>query len=274
MAVASELGSPEQLPHTLTDPAKSGRLRDIDLLSDAAHEIRSPLARLKGYGDLLAHGQVSSAEIQRLGERIRMQANRLADTVDDILELARIEAFGGNNLRLHPTDPKALILDVLDGLSFEDSERISVICTTESLPPVMVDRARISRALVNVLDNACKYSPPGHPITIRTSLRRPTPSTGWVAIHIRDHGIGIGEEDAGRAFERFFRSETVIKQPGSGLGLAITEQIVRLHKGKIRLRGRPGRGTVAALLLPAANGSRTQELLPLDQDMPSSMRRI
>jgi signal transduction histidine kinase len=251
MAIVPQIGLPEQLSHLRTEWQRSVQRRDIDLLSDAAHEIRSPLARLKGYGDLLAHGQVSTDEIQGLGERIRRQAERLAGTVDDILELAQIEAHGGRNFRLRETDLHALIIDVLDSLPVEQSERISVIHTEEPLPPVLVDRARISRALANVLDNACKYSVPGRPITVRASLRRPAPEAVWIAIHVRDQGIGINEEDSRRAFERFYRAEAVCQQTGSGLGLAIAEQIVRLHRGRIQLRGRLGQGTIAALMLPA-----------------------
>lgn len=257
MPIAHEVALIEPLPRWKPVPAMPVQRSKIDMLSDAAHEIRSPLARLQGYGELLEHGRIPSGEIQAIGERIRRQASRLASTVDDILELARIEAHGGRNFRLRPTNAQALILEVLDGMPVDESERISLVHTAEPLLPVMVDPSRMGRALINLFENACKYSPPGRPITVRISLRRPSPTAPWVAIHVRDHGMGISQEDASRAFGRFYRSEAVSSVPGSGLGLAIAEQIVRLHDGRIQLRGRCGSGTIASLMLPAAVTAQT-----------------
>jgi signal transduction histidine kinase len=227
------------------------RPTDIGLLSDAAHELRSPLAYLHGYGDLIARGRITGDELRQIGERIRVQASRLSETVDEILALARIEAHRGANfkLRLHPIDQ--LIADALDMLGPERSERVEVHLHPGIVPSVRVDHAQICRALVNVFDNASKYSLSSTPITTRMVLHPGSDtSTPRVSLQIADRGIGIGPRDARRVFERFFRAEAVSTLPGTGLGLAITEQIIRFHGGRIRLRSRLGIGTVVSIVLP------------------------
>ncbi len=227
------------------------RPTDIGLLSDAAHELRSPLAYLQGYGDLIAKGRITGAELRQIGERIRVQANRLSETVDEILALAQIEAHQGANFKRHFHSAEQLIADALDALGPDRSERVEVILPLGTSPSVWVDRAQICRALVNVFDNACKYSLSSTPITTRMVLHPGSDtSTPRVSLQIADRGIGIGPLDARRVFTRFFRAEAVSTLPGSGLGLAITEQIVRLHGGRIRLRSRLGIGTVVSIVLP------------------------
>ncbi len=227
------------------------RPTDIGLLSDAAHELRSPLAYLQGYGELIARGRITGAELRQIGERIRVQANRLSETVDEILALAQIEAHRGANFKLRLHSVEQLIADALDALGPDRSERVEVILTSGTSPSVWVDRAQICRALVNVFDNACKYSLTSTPITTRIVVH-PGSDTSHprVSLQVADRGMGIGRRDTQRVFERFFRAEAVSTLPGSGLGLAITEQIIRLHRGKIRLRSRLGRGTVVSIVLP------------------------
>jgi signal transduction histidine kinase len=223
----------------------------VDLLYDAAHELRSPLAYLKGYGELIANGRIEVADLRRIGERIRLQASRLSETVDDILELARIEAHGGANFKLRLHSISQLMGDALDALGPERSERIEIQLPSGSIPHVWVDRSKLCRALVNVFDNACKYSPSDTPITVRIGVRGgaggvPTRVSG----HVRDHGLGMERKDAQRAFERFFRAKSDSALPGSGLGLAITEQIIRLHRGRVSLRSRRGVGTIVSIVVP------------------------
>ena len=223
----------------------------VDLLCDAAHELRSPLAYIKGYGELIASGRIDETDLRRIGERIRLQASRLSETVDDILELARIEAHRGANfkLRLHPITQ--LMSDALDALGPERSERIEIRLPSDSIPPLWVDRSKLCRALLNVFDNACKYSPGDTPITVRIGVRGGASGVPTrVSVHVRDHGLGMERADAQRAFERFFRAESVSALPGSGLGLAITEQIIRLHRGRLSLHSRRGIGTIISILLP------------------------
>lgn len=195
---------------------------EVDLLSDAAHELRSPLAYLKGYGELIANGRIAGADLRRIGERISLQASRLSETVDDILELARIEAHRGATFKLRHHSITQLMGDAVDALGPERSERIEIWLPPSPLPPVWVDRGKLCRALLNILDNACKYSSVDAPITARISVRgEPVGVPTRVSIHIRDQGVGMERKDAQRAFERFFRAESISALPGSGLGLAI-----------------------------------------------------
>jgi len=176
----------------------------VDLLYDAAHELRSPLAYLKGYGELIANGRIEVADLRRIGERIRLQASRLSETVDDILELARIEAHGGANFKLRLHSISQLMGDALDALGPERSERIEIQLPSGSIPHAWVDRSKLCRALVNVFDNACKYSPSDTPITVRIGVRGGAGGVPTrVSVHVRDHGLGMERKDAQRAFERF-----------------------------------------------------------------------
>lgn len=235
-------------------PRRDMRPNEIGLLNDAAHELRSPLACLRGYGDLIADGRVAGDELRVLGERIRLQARRLSETVDDILELAQIDAHRGANFNLHPHPVERLIADALDALGPERSERVEVLVPEHPLPALWVDRSKLTRALLNLLDNACKYSPAHAPVILRVGLRGGSPTNPkHLSFHVRDHGTGISPEDTRRVFDRFFRAARTSELPGSGLGLPISRQIAQLHHGALRLRSQLGAGTIASLVLPLRN---------------------
>jgi len=238
-----------------TEPAQFSAPARIDFLCDAAHEIRSPLACLKGYGDLLARGNVAAGDLQHIGERIRRQATRLSETVEDILELTEIDAHRGANFRFGRVAVEPILYDALDAIEPGRGERIQIAIRGGLLPSIMADPARLSRALVNVLDNALKYSDCPHQVTLSANhgRRRGTRTRPCVSIRIHDRGIGMAADDARRAFERFFRAQAVADRPGTGLGLAISQQIVRLHQGEIKLRSRLGFGTVVSITLPVAD---------------------
>lgn len=255
MTVVHPLKSAERMIRELDPRLPYTDRRVVDMLNDAAHEIRSPIARLKGYADLLACGALPAEDLPGLGRRMQDQASRLAATVDDILELARIDACGGLNSQLRLASPRAIVEDALNGLDPGELDRIALVAPALPLPPLLVDDRRIVRALLNILENACKYSPAGRPIRISIAVRRRASRTSAIAIHVRDQGVGISASDASHAFERFFRSESVKDQPGSGLGLAIAERIIHLHRGQIRLRGRLGLGTIVSILIPCAQPS-------------------
>jgi signal transduction histidine kinase len=225
---------------------------EIDLLVDAAHELRSPLNSLQGYGELIARGEVAQHELQTIGESICRQAERLNQTVNDILELAALDAHGLGKIRLDQSSVEAILSDCVDALGDERSERLVVLLPNEPLPEVQLDRRRIVRVLLNVIDNALKYSARSSPVLVHVFLTpRFPPTPRDLVIEIEDQGIGMDSETRAKAFTRFHRSPRVAEIPGTGLGLAIAQEIVRLHQGSISISSRETKGTTVTIRLPA-----------------------
>lgn len=240
--------------YTHSAPLDNSAQSRINLLHDAAHEIRSPLACLKGYGDLLTRGDLSRDDLHDIGERIRRQAARLSETVEDILELTEIDAHCGANFRFRTTDVESILHDALDAIEPERSERVEIRIRNAPVPQMLADPARLTRALINVLDNALKYSDGRRRVTLsaRAEFKNDNRGGPHLLIRVHDRGIGMSESDARQAFKRFFRSQAVSHLPGTGLGLAIAQQIVRLHRGELKLTTRLGYGTVVTMSLPTA----------------------
>jgi signal transduction histidine kinase len=192
---------------------------------------------------------MSTEEItNRLG-RIEEQTVLMARMIDDLLDVARIEA--GRPLELHrePCDLGTLIQkSAADVQRTTDQHRLRV--SADEGPIVgSVDAARIERVVLNLLTNAVKYSPAGGDVEL--TVRAEHGSGSWAILEVRDGGIGIPEEDLPRIFERFYRASNVGDQlRGTGLGLAGARQIVEQHGGEIGVSSEPGAGTTFTVRLP------------------------
>ena len=158
--------------------------------------------------------------------------------------MTRIEA-GALRLTEEPSDAGEAIGVVLDRLAERLNDRAVTIGVPADLPPVPMDMALVVQALVNVLDNAAKYSPPGTPIDI--SARQ---VGDHVAIEVADRGPGIAPEDLPHVFDKFYRVQRPDGVKGTGLGLSISKGIIEAHGGTIAARNRPGGGTVVSVTLP------------------------
>ncbi len=224
----------------------SSRDRQSQLIADAGHELRTPLTSLRTNVELLARsdetGRVIPPEDRKaLMASVKAQMTELAALIGDLQELARPDAAEPGPLQvvaLHEITRTALRRARLRGPE---------LTITEDLAPwyVRAEPAALERAIVNVLDNAVKFSPPRATVDVR--LHR-----GELAV--RDRGPGIPAEELPHVFERFWRSPTARQLPGSGLGLSIAARTVHQAGGTIALRPAPdgGPGTVAALTLPGA----------------------
>ncbi len=217
-------------------------------VSDVAHELKTPLTALLLVGDSLA-AQVNSGNAH-LVERLQRELLRLQELVGDLLELSRLEnTLPGNGLRPSPVHLPELVEQVWTGLRpLADQRAISLVLQGELALPITADRSRLHRALLNLLDNALRYSPDGGQVEVQLESR-----VGWCLVAVRDAGPGFSNEDLEHMFERFYRGDPARvrgQRTGSGLGLAIVQQIAASHGGRVQARNHSEAGGVVELWLP------------------------
>ena len=217
-------------------------------VSDVAHELKTPLTALLLVGESLA-SQVEDRH-GLLVQRLQRELQRLQELVSDLLELSRLEnLLPREEGRYAPVELRELVEAAWASLRPLAEQRQSCLALAGPSPcPARGDGPRLHRALLNLLDNALRYSPDGSAIEV--GLRS---SGNWWLIDVRDHGSGLSDEDRSHMFERFYRgdpSRVRSQRAGSGLGLAIVQQIAVTHGGRIQGRNHPQGGTVMELVLP------------------------
>src|SRR2546423_2585125 len=229
-----------------------------DFVSNVSHELRTPLALIRLYAETLELGRITTPEKKQQYYRIvRKESERLTALINNILDFSRIEA-GHKEYEFRETDIADLVRNTLDsyryqieqqGFSFE--EKIE-----DSVPPVRVDREAIARALVNLVNNALKYS--GDEKYLGVKLYR---ENGLVKLEVADHGIGIARRDQAKIFEKFYRAgdPLVHNTKGSGLGLSLVRHITEAHGGAIEVESAPGTGSKFILSLPVAADLQSQQ---------------
>jgi two-component system sensor histidine kinase MprB len=231
--------------NSMTQALAGSRERQQQLIVDAGHELRTPLTSLRTNVDLMLRSEqtgrpLPAADKQRLLANVKEQLVELSSLVGDLLDLSRIEEGSVSAVALHEVVENAVRRAKLRGPSLRISGKAAPWY-------VRGDAASLERAVVNLLDNAVKFSPPGGTVTVRLKDGELT---------VRDEGPGIPDEDLPYVFDRFWRSPSARGLPGSGLGLAIAARAVREAGGEIRLGAGPdGGGTEAWLRLPGASAS-------------------
>jgi signal transduction histidine kinase len=221
-----------------------------DFVSNVSHELRTPLASIRVFGEFLKMGRVSEEEkIREYGEFIETESRRLTQLVNNILDFSRIES-GRKTYEFNETDPSALVYSTLKTFDIQLKQRGFSVHVTEPpmpLPHVYVDSEAIGQALINLLDNAVKYSGAAHEIEVELGREK-----GFVTISVQDHGIGLSREDQQKVFEKFYRVCTglVHESRGSGLGLSLVKHIVEAHKGRVTVESEQGRGSTFTIRLP------------------------
>lgn len=222
-------------------------------VSDVAHELKTPLTALLLVGDSLA--AQANPHNERLVVRLQRELLRLQELVRDLLELSRLEnTEPGRGLQLAPLELAPLVEQVWAGLRpLADQRQIRL--RLEQAQPLWLaaDGSRLHRALLNLIDNAVRYSPDGEEVEVLLSSRG-----GWCQVSVRDHGPGLSDTDLEHLFERFYRgdpSRVRSRRSGSGLGLSIVQQIAVAHGGRIQASNHPDGGTLMQLILPLSQGS-------------------
>jgi PAS domain S-box-containing protein len=220
-----------------------------EFLSMAAHELRTPMASIFGFTELLLKRKFDDARRQDMLGTIHRQASILINLVNELLDLARIESRRGKDFkRQHHTLQPLIEATTQSLLVHNDDRRVKLELPLEPIR-VDVDSEKLSLALTNVLSNAYKYSPQGGDIELDV-VRRDREGLPQCGIRVTDHGLGMTPEQLSRVFERFFRADTSGNIPGTGLGMTIVKEIIDLHGGEVMLSSVPGQGTVVTLWLP------------------------
>jgi signal transduction histidine kinase len=218
-----------------------------EFLNIAAHELRSPLGIVNGYVSMLIDGSLSEPDRHKALRRIAEKTEEMGTLITEMLETARMESVG-LQLLLTEFDLIDVVREVMHALEplLGANHRLTTRARSDTLP-VLADRARIMTMLLNLIDNAIKYSPGGGDIEIGWSRR-----AGVGHVSVTDHGVGISREQQSMLFTRFGRLVTpeTSNIRGTGLGLYLAREIARLHGGDIRVVSDSGRGTTFTVSLP------------------------
>jgi signal transduction histidine kinase len=220
-----------------------------DFVSLVSHELRSPMAAVIGASRTLQErwSVLSAEQRDSFLALIAGETTRLADLVADVLDTSRLEA-GTFSYRFEDVDVAGLVRDAVESAMLGQQEVPVVAAVTGTLPAIRADRARLRQVLVNLIDNAVKYSPEGGEVEVRALA-----ADGGVRVSVRDAGPGIPREHQERIFEKFGRLEIPgSSKPGTGLGLFIARSIAEAHGGALEVSPLPREGATFVLTLPAA----------------------
>ena len=252
----------------LHDVTELRRLEVIrrDFVANVSHELRTPLTAIKGYAETLLGSAGDDRETaRRFLAIIDRHSERLGRLIDDLLTLSDLE-LGRTPMRLNAVTVGSAVDDVLQ-IFAKPVARAGVRVEAQvapGLPPVHADGDRLRQVLINLVDNAIKYTPVGGQVLVRALLASGAEHAGMVEIAIEDSGIGIPAQDLPRLTERFFRVDKARSRElgGTGLGLAIVKHIVQAHGGSLAISSALGQGTTVRVFFPAAPAPAV-ELRPL-----------
>lgn len=234
--------------HDITELRRLERVRQ-DFVANVSHELRTPISSIKGYAETLLEGAIDDKDnVREFISIIYQDSNRLANLIDDLLDLAKIES-GKIKMVFVPLDIKP-ILDCCLGVLEKPikGKQLSVsLSIPGGIPKVLADDKRIAQVFLNLLDNAVKYTSEGGSIKVGISINE-----RFVQVDISDTGIGIPEKDLPRIFERFYRVDKARSRElgGTGLGLSIIKHIVLSHGGQVWVKSELGQGSTFSFTIP------------------------
>ena len=215
--------------------------------ADASHELRTPLTIMRGELEaLLKEGQLNDDHAAQI-ESVLEEAERLTQIVEGLLLMSRLEG-GESQMSKDPIDFAALVTTTVEQMSpLAEDKSVTLVCDASTEVMVEANEVRLKQVVVNLLDNAIKYTPEGGKITVRVVAE-----SSSAILEVSDNGIGISEEALPHVFERFYRSEQVLarKARGTGLGLSMVESIVTAHSGKVTVKSRENEGAVFHVAIP------------------------
>jgi signal transduction histidine kinase len=221
-----------------------------DFVSNVSHELRTPLASIRVFGEFLKLGRVKEPnKIHEYGEYIETESRRLTQLINNILDFSKIES-GQKTYQFEQTDVEHVVADTLRTFEVvleQNGFSVSLERPQQPLPKVMIDADAIAQAFINLLDNAVKYSGEAREIDVELSHHN-----NFVVVAVKDHGVGIANEDRQKVFEKFYRVGNCLVHDvkGSGLGLSIVKHIVEAHRGKVTVESEIGKGSAFIIHLP------------------------
>lgn len=231
----------------LRDITSESEIADIktEFISHAAHELRTPMTSIYGYIELLLTRNFDEAIRNEMLGAMQRQSSLMVTMINDLLDLARIDARGGKAFNFVATDIHALVSKIVSDMRLEDNHWNIELAMSDEVLMVILDPVKISQAIMNVLTNAKKYSQNDKQIKVSSLV-----SEGYVGIAITDQGIGMTPEQLSHIGERFWRADTSGATPGAGLGIAIVKEILEFHGGRLEIHSTPNTGTTVTLWLP------------------------
>jgi signal transduction histidine kinase len=228
----------------ITSEAEVANLK-TEFISHAAHELRTPMTSIYGYIELLLKRNFDEKLRREMLEAMQRQAELIVKMINELLDLARIDARGGKDFNFAPVNVNGLLAKIISDLELEKSScNISLDLATSEVM-ISGDVTKIRQAIMNVLTNAQKYSPKGKEINVALLTKEIE-----VGIEVRDQGIGMNEEQLNHIGERFWRADRSGSVPGTGLGMSIVKEIVEFHGGRVEIKSMPDVGTTVILWLP------------------------
>jgi two-component system phosphate regulon sensor histidine kinase PhoR len=234
--------------HDITELKRLEQMR-TEFVASVSHELRTPLTAVRGFTETLLEGaMMDQAKAEHFLKIIADETRRLSALIDDLMDLSRLELKRAN-LNVGPVDLTHLVTETMVGLKprLDKAGLVLVVDLPEATAQVSGDRDRLRQVLLNLVDNAIKYTPSGGKITVRV-IRL----TEKARLEVTDTGRGIPTQELARIFERFYRVDKARtrSQGGTGLGLAIVKHIVELHGGHVGAQSEPGKGTTISVTLP------------------------
>jgi PAS domain S-box-containing protein len=223
-----------------------------DFVSKVSHELRTPLTPIKGYVDLLISGvlgQLNEGQNSALGV-VKTNANRLAELINDILDISKIEASGKLDLNMTDVQVSAIINDVVQSMKLEvqRKEMQVTVQMAEHLPTVQADKKRLTQVVFNLFSNAVKYTYDGGFIWVRVFSN----PAGLLQVEVEDTGVGMSPEQQEKLFLPFYRADNPLREQvgGTGLGLSIAKSLVEQHGGEMWVTSERGKGSTFHFVLP------------------------
>jgi signal transduction histidine kinase len=218
-------------------------------VSNVSHELKTPLALIRLYAETLELGRVrDDQQAKDFLRTINGETRRLTQLINNILDFSKIEA-GRREYRFVSSDVAEVVEAVLHTYEFQLRDSGFEVSTRidHGLPMVSIDQEAVSQAVLNLLNNATKYSEDTKKIEVAVAAK-----DSHIVIEVADHGIGIPHSDQQKIFDKFYRVSTALvhNTKGSGLGLALVRHVVEAHGGKVLVDSEPGRGSRFTILIP------------------------
>ena len=241
--------------HDITALKRADEVRR-DFVANVSHELRTPLSILRGYIEtMLDDPKMPRGETTRILEVMDQHSKRLGLLANDLLALAQLES-GTSRVELTEIDVLRFLSDLVRdwGKKFGTKDLEAVVEVSDDCSIIRADEERLREIYDNLLDNAVKYSGNGGAVRLATEGRN-----GEVILSVSDSGVGIGQEDLPRIFERFYRADKARSRElgGTGLGLSIVKHIAQLHGGRVEAESELGKGTTIRVIFPNASPART-----------------
>lgn len=252
--------------HDVTELKRLETVR-ADFVANVSHELRTPLTAIQGYTETLLYSPPAEPkDREHFLSIIHRHSQRLGRLIDDLLALSDLES-GRIRLETDNLDAGTLIGRVLE-IFQEQAKKRGVVLSHDvepQLPPILGDADRLQQLLINLIDNAIKYTPSGGRVNITAGMGHVSANAEpMVEIAVADTGCGVAEKDLPRLTERFYRVDKARSRElgGTGLGLAIVKHIVQAHGGVLRIESQVQRGTTVRVLLPLANSAKDPKEIP------------